>query len=102
MAQRFPFLHPSRVKDAAGRRPGDVGYDARTVSVPPSWFRDNKVTEAQQQWWGFKAANWDSVLLFKMGKFYEVRFPVLVFWCSADVIFLRALVGARGTHPPKI
>jgi DNA mismatch repair protein MSH6 len=31
------------------------------------------VTEAQQQWWEFKASNFDSVLLFKVGKFYEVR-----------------------------
>lgn len=32
-----------------------------------------QVTEAQQQWWGFKSDNFDSVLLFKVGKFYEVR-----------------------------
>jgi hypothetical protein len=32
-----------------------------------------QVTEAQQQWWNFKADNFDSVLLFKVGKFYEVR-----------------------------
>lgn len=31
-----------------------------------------QVTEAQQQWWEIKAANFDSVLLFKMGKFYEM------------------------------
>ncbi len=29
-------------------------------------FRDNKVTEAQRQWWNHKAANFDSVLLFKV------------------------------------
>lgn len=31
------------------------------------------MSEAQQQWWNLKAANFDSVLLFKVGKFYEVR-----------------------------
>ncbi|GFH06764.1 DNA mismatch repair protein, partial [Haematococcus lacustris] len=31
-----------------------------------------KVSEGQQQWWRFKAAHFDSVLLFKMGKFYEM------------------------------
>ena len=36
-------------------------------------LQDNKVSEGQQQWWQFKAQNFDSVLLFKMGKFYEVR-----------------------------
>ena len=34
--------------------------------------QDNKVSEGQQQWWQFKARHFDSVLLFKMGKFYEV------------------------------
>lgn len=34
-----------------------------------------QVSEGQKQWWSFKAANWNSVLLFKMGKFYEVRRP---------------------------
>lgn len=31
-----------------------------------------QVTEAQQQWWGFKSDNFDSVIMFKVGKFYEV------------------------------
>jgi DNA mismatch repair protein MSH6 len=31
-----------------------------------------QVTQAQQQWWGFKADNFDSVIMFKVGKFYEV------------------------------
>eukprot|EP00983_Pelagomonas_calceolata_P114846 1160134-Pelagomonas_calceolata.AAC.7 len=32
---------------------------------------ENKVSPGQQQWWEMKAANFDSVLLFKQGKFYE-------------------------------
>jgi DNA mismatch repair protein MSH6 len=61
------------IRDAKGRRPDDPNYDPRTLHVPPAWFKDAKVTEAQQQWWRFKAANFGSVLLFKVGKFYEVR-----------------------------
>jgi DNA mismatch repair ATPase MutS len=72
MAERFPFLHPNRIRDARGRKPGEPGYDRRTLLVPSSWFREMKVTEAQQQWWRFKAAHFDSVLLFKVGKFYEM------------------------------
>jgi hypothetical protein len=37
-----------------------------------STLQTEKVSEGQQQWWSFKAAHFDSVLLFKMGKFYEV------------------------------
>ncbi len=31
-----------------------------------------KVTPGQTQWWRFKQQNFGSVLLFKMGKFYEM------------------------------
>jgi len=34
--------------------------------------QEQKVSDGQQQWWGVKAQNFDSVLLFKQGKFYEV------------------------------
>lgn len=47
-------------------------YDPTTLYIPPDWFKANKVSEGQRQWWEFKAAHWDSVLLFKMGKFYEM------------------------------
>ena len=41
--ERFPFLDPSRIKDAAGKRPGDPGYNPRTLYIPPSWYKDHKV-----------------------------------------------------------
>ncbi|GAX83197.1 hypothetical protein CEUSTIGMA_g10623.t1 [Chlamydomonas eustigma] len=73
MAQRCPFLHPDKIMGAKKRRPGQEDYDPGTLYTPPSWFKVNKVSEGQQQWcWQFKAANFDSVLLFKMGKFYEM------------------------------
>ncbi len=30
-------------------------------------MQENKISPGQEQWWNFKAANFDSVLLFKMG-----------------------------------
>ncbi|KAG2424293.1 hypothetical protein HXX76_014671 [Chlamydomonas incerta] len=72
MASRFPFLHPDRIRDADKRRPDDPEYDPRTLHIPDTWFKDAKVSEAQQQWWNLKSANFDSVLLFKVGKFYEM------------------------------
>ena len=38
--------------------------------MPPG-FLDKDCTPAHQQWWAFKAQHFDTVLLFKMGKFYE-------------------------------
>lgn len=60
------FLKPENVRDGAGRRPDHPDYDPRTLSVPAPFLRD--CTPAMQQWWAFKAANFDTVLLFKMGK----------------------------------
>ena len=41
--ERFPFLDPGRIKDAAGKRPGEPGYNQRTLHIPPSWYKDHKV-----------------------------------------------------------
>lgn len=71
--QRFKFLHPDRIMDKKKRRPSDPDYDPTTLYIPPKWFEEKpKPTPAQAQWWEFKADNFDSVLMFKMGKFYEL------------------------------
>ncbi|KFM28138.1 DNA mismatch repair protein Msh6 [Auxenochlorella protothecoides] len=91
---RFPFLRPDRVRDAEGRRPGDPGYDPTTLFLPPTWLHDAKISEGQRQWWAFKAANFDAVLLFKMGKFYEL------FEMDAHVgVELLGLTYMRGEQP---
>jgi len=70
---RFPFLHPSKIMDKKKRRPSDPDYDPTTLYIPPRWFEEKpKPTPAQAQWWQFKADNFDAVLMFKMGKFYEL------------------------------
>ncbi|KAF6259292.1 muts domain V-domain-containing protein [Scenedesmus sp. NREL 46B-D3] len=104
MAERFPFLHPNsvsaaflagRIKDKEGRRPDDPEYNARTLQIPnaASWFKQAKVTEAQQQWWNFKADSFDSVLLFKVGKFYEM-FEMDAF-VGVDVLGLSFMKGEQ-------
>lgn len=50
-AERFKFLHPSVIKDAAGKRPGDPEYDPRTLYIPPNWAKEYKVSEGQRQWY---------------------------------------------------
>ena len=70
--QKYPFLASDKITDKQRRRPDHPLYDARSLYIPPDFFRRNKITDAQQQWWEIKAENFDSVLMFKMGKFYEV------------------------------
>ncbi|EIE20176.1 hypothetical protein COCSUDRAFT_18682, partial [Coccomyxa subellipsoidea C-169] len=69
---RFPFLSPQEIRDATRKRPGQPGYNPRTLYIPHDWFKKAKVSEGQRQWWEFKAQHFDSVMLFKMGKFYEM------------------------------
>ena len=76
---KFPFVQPENIRDAQGRRPDDADYDPSTLLLPSTFpkLRDANgeqwtVSPGQAQWWKFKAANFDSVLLFKMGKFYEM------------------------------
>ncbi|XP_054156482.1 DNA mismatch repair protein Msh6-like [Oppia nitens] len=69
------FLKPEKLKDRSGnfRLVGDKlnpDYDPTTLSVPQSFLND--CTPAQRQWWEFKCQHFDTVLFFKMGKFYEL------------------------------
>ena len=72
--------HP---RDAMGRPPTHPDYDPRTLRiVPTDWQRHHNgkpMTDAVQQWWELKAQYFDTVLLFKTGKFYEM------FHMDADV-----------------
>ncbi|VDM36018.1 unnamed protein product [Hydatigera taeniaeformis] len=66
----YQFLLPDRIKDAFGRCPSHPDYDPRTLFVPEDFIR--KQSPALRQWWILKSQNFDTLLFFKMGKFYEL------------------------------
>ncbi|VDL59976.1 unnamed protein product [Hymenolepis diminuta] len=66
----YPFLQPERIKDASGRRPNHPDYDSKTLFVPEDFLR--KQSPGLRQWWTLKSQNYDTLLFFKMGKFYEL------------------------------
>jgi MutS domain I len=66
------ILAPGAIRDGCRRRPEHPDYDPRTLHIPDGWFKKHNVSAGQRQWWEFKAKNFDSVMLFKMGKFYEM------------------------------
>jgi DNA mismatch repair protein MSH6 len=72
----WDWLH-ANLKDKAGKRPTDQDYNPRTLSVPAQFLKEQ--TPAMAQWWQFKQENLDTVLFFKVGKFYEL------FHMDADV-----------------
>ena len=75
----FPWLAPERRRDASGRAPSDPLYDPTTLKLPAGFpkcvdadGRAFAVSPGQAQWWRFKASHFDAVVMFKMGKFYEL------------------------------
>ena len=66
------FLKPENIKDKFGNKPDDINYDPTTLFVPNDYIK--KQTPAMRQFWNFKKDNFDKVLLFKLGKFYELFF----------------------------
>jgi len=45
-------------------------YDPSTLYIPKSEFA--RLTPAQQQYWLIKSKNWDSLVFFRVGKFFEL------------------------------
>uniref|UniRef100_A0A7I4EG59 DNA mismatch repair proteins mutS family domain-containing protein n=1 Tax=Physcomitrium patens TaxID=3218 RepID=A0A7I4EG59_PHYPA len=69
-AAKFEWLLPNKIKDAMGRRPDHPLYDKRTLHIPPDVL--SKMTASQRQYWTAKSKYMDTVLFFKVGKFYEL------------------------------
>ncbi|XP_017019543.1 probable DNA mismatch repair protein Msh6 [Drosophila kikkawai] len=68
--QKLEFLQPDKIKDKAGRRPDHPDYDGSTLHVPEKFL--NSLSPGVRQWWVLKSDNYDCVLFFKVGKFYEL------------------------------
>ncbi|XP_005181193.2 probable DNA mismatch repair protein Msh6 [Musca domestica] len=68
--QKLEFLKPDQIKDKQGRRPDHPDYDSSTLYVPAKFL--DSLTPGVRQWWVFKSENFDCVLFFKVGKFYEL------------------------------
>ena len=76
----FSFMFPPKLKDHNGNLFDSPKYDPTTLLLPKTFPKSfpstdgsqHKISPGQQQWWQFKATHFDAVLLFKMGKFYEM------------------------------
>ncbi|SPP75998.1 probable DNA mismatch repair protein Msh6 [Drosophila guanche] len=68
--QKLEFLQSDKIKDKEGRRPNHPDYDKSTLYVPEKFL--NSLTPGVRQWWVLKSTNFDCVLFFKVGKFYEL------------------------------
>ncbi|XP_004931420.2 probable DNA mismatch repair protein Msh6 isoform X1 [Bombyx mori] len=67
---KLDWLKPDKIRDAMKRKLDHPDYNPRTLYVPPDFLKSQ--TPAHQQWWIMKSTNFDCVLFFKVGKFYEL------------------------------
>ncbi|XP_064074096.1 probable DNA mismatch repair protein Msh6 isoform X1 [Vanessa tameamea] len=67
---KLDWLKPDNIRDGQKRKPDHPEYDPSTVYVPMEFMK--KQTPAHKQWWEIKSKHFDSVLFFKVGKFYEL------------------------------
>ncbi|KAJ3210844.1 DNA mismatch repair protein msh6 [Entophlyctis luteolus] len=66
--ERYSWLLDER--DENKRRPGEEGYDPRTLFIPQSAW--NSFSAFEHQFWEIKCKHWDTIVFFKKGKFYEL------------------------------
>ncbi|CAI5771285.1 mismatch repair Msh6 isoform X2 [Podarcis lilfordi] len=67
---KIDWLQDGKRKDARRRRQNDPDYDPNTLFVPEDYLRN--CTPLMRKWWEMKSQNFDSVLFYKVGKFYEL------------------------------
>ncbi|KAI9069848.1 DNA mismatch repair protein Msh6 [Trametes sanguinea] len=65
-----PFSFLIDVRDKDGVRPGQPGYDPRTLYIPPSAWK--QFTPFEKQFWEIKQNHYDTILFFQKGKFLEL------------------------------
>lgn len=65
---RYEFLID--IKDKNGKRKGEEGYDPSKLYIPERYYK--KFTPFEKQFWDVKSENYDTVIFFKKGKFYEL------------------------------
>ncbi|KAF6764079.1 DNA mismatch repair protein msh6 [Ephemerocybe angulata] len=64
-----PFAFLQDIRDIDGRRPGDEGYDLRTLHIPSKAWKE--FTPFEKQFWEIKQKHYDTVLFFQKGCLYE-------------------------------
>uniref|UniRef100_A0A3B4TSW9 DNA mismatch repair protein n=2 Tax=Seriola dumerili TaxID=41447 RepID=A0A3B4TSW9_SERDU len=68
--EKLEWLQDGRRKDRRRRRQTEDDYDPSTLYVPEDFL--NRVTPGMRRWWQLKSEMFDTVIFYKVGKFYEL------------------------------
>ncbi|XP_028323866.1 DNA mismatch repair protein Msh6 [Gouania willdenowi] len=68
--EKLEWLSDGNRKDSRRRRQNDNDYDPSTLFVPEDFL--NRSTPGMRRWWQLKSEMFDTVIFYKVGKFYEL------------------------------
>ncbi|XP_054456808.1 DNA mismatch repair protein Msh6 [Anoplopoma fimbria] len=68
--EKLEWCQDGRRKDRRRRRQTEDDYDPSTLYVPEDFL--NRVTPGMRRWWQLKSEMLDTVIFYKVGKFYEL------------------------------
>ncbi|XP_012873397.1 PREDICTED: DNA mismatch repair protein Msh6 [Dipodomys ordii] len=68
--ESLEWLKKENRRDERRRRPDHPDFDASTLYVPEDFL--NSCTPGMRKWWQIKSQNFDLVIFYKVGKFYEL------------------------------
>lgn len=68
--EKLEWLQEDKRKDGKRKRPTDDDYDPTSLHVPEDFL--NKNTPGMRRWWMLKSKMFDTVIFYKVGKFYEL------------------------------
>ncbi|KAJ0005073.1 hypothetical protein NQD34_011287 [Periophthalmus magnuspinnatus] len=68
--EKLEWLQDGRRKDGKRRRQTEEDYDPTSLYVPDDFL--NRQTPGMRRWWQLKTDMYDTVIFYKVGKFYEL------------------------------
>ncbi|XP_062979937.1 DNA mismatch repair protein Msh6 isoform X2 [Elgaria multicarinata webbii] len=67
---KIDWLQDGKRRDGRRRRQNDPDYDPGTLFVPEDYLKN--CSPGMRKWWELKSQNFDCVVFYKVGKFYEL------------------------------
>ncbi|CAJ1067444.1 DNA mismatch repair protein Msh6 [Xyrichtys novacula] len=68
--EKLDWLQEGKRKDGARHRQSEEDYDPSSLYVPEDFL--NRNTPGMRRWWQLKSQMFDTVIFYKVGKFYEL------------------------------
>ncbi|ELK14719.1 DNA mismatch repair protein Msh6 [Pteropus alecto] len=86
--ETLEWLKDGKRRDMHRRRPDHPDFDASTLYVPEDFL--NSCTPGMRKWWQIKSQNFDLVIFYKVGKFYELyHMDALVGVNELGLVFMK-------------